>query len=166
MQLFIVRHGEAEFETKPDSSRQLNSNGQQECESTGHWIAEQCTDFDIALVSPFVRAQQTWNALQKQGVTSKQLVTLQELTPDSDAEKAACVIKAYSQGLNKVIVVSHLPLVCFLVDEFVTETCPLFATGSTALIEIDEEDIKGHLLTLVSPSELTDKPELRTRQCC
>ncbi len=157
MQLYIVRHGEAEFDTKPDSARQLNLNGQQECESTGQWIAKQCSDFDIALVSPFVRAQQTWNVLQKQGVSAKKTEVLPELTPDSDPENSACLIKAYSQGLEKVIVISHLPLVCFLVDEFVAETCPLFATGSTALIDINESQIKGSLLTMVSPSELSTR---------
>lgn len=153
MQLFIIRHGEAELDTKPDSARQLNLQGQQECESAGHWIEKRCRDFDLVLISPFVRAQQTWKMLERQGITAKQFETLQDLTPESDPETAACAIKAYSQGLKNVLVVSHLPLVCFLVDELVAETCPLFATGSTAVVEIEENDIKGHLITLVSPSQ-------------
>lgn len=163
MQLFIIRHGEAELETKPDSARQLNLQGQQECESAGHWIGKQCRDFDLVLISPFVRTQQTWEMLEKQGITTKKIETLQDLTPESDPETTACAIKAYSQGLTKVLVISHLPLVCFLVDELVAETCPLFATGSTAVVEIEETDIKGHLLTLISPNQA--EAEINSKAC-
>ncbi|MER2493582.1 phosphohistidine phosphatase SixA [Catenovulum sediminis] len=161
MHLFIVRHGEAEQHSHNDSSRNLNHNGRQESIRMGRWIAQQCEQFDLVLMSPFNRAIQTWESMQAQGIRCKQFVYLTELQPEADVETSLSVIQAYSDGLDNVLVVSHLPLVCHLVDELVVEPCPLFATGTTAVLNLSKDHIKGHLEQIISPAQVPNDIPLR-----
>ncbi|WP_017445651.1 phosphohistidine phosphatase SixA [Gayadomonas joobiniege] len=156
--LYIVRHGEAEPNPLADKTRNLTDNGKHECNKIGLWIANQCKLFDLVLISPYTRAIQTWHMLAAAGIRAQRFEYLNELQPDSNVDDCVNVIQAYAQGLENVLVISHLPLVCFLVDELVAEACPLFATGTTAHLELVDFQHKGHIQEIVSPSQLTGTP--------
>lgn len=153
MQLFIVRHGEADLIASSDRVRQLNENGAHESAQIGQWIAHQCKLFDYVLVSPFDRAMQTWQQMSMQGITAKEFVQLTELEPEADVEACINLIHGFCDDAKSVLVVSHLPLVCHLVDGLVAETCPLFVTGGAASIELNDTHVKGHLLQVVTPEQ-------------
>lgn len=156
--LYIVRHGEAEPNPLADKTRNLTDNGKQECNKIGRWIADHCRQFDLVLMSPYTRAIQTWQALSLAGIEAKRFEYLDELQPDANVADSVAVLQAYAHGLEKVLVISHLPLVCYLVDELVAEACPLFATGTTAHLKMTDFDHKGHIKEIISPSQLQSCP--------
>ena len=86
MKIILIRHGQAEDETRPDSARQLTDFGQQQAAQTAEYITARYHP-DCFLVSPYDRAQQTLAALQSllPSVPSK----IQEnITPSDDARHA------------------------------------------------------------------------------
>ena len=161
MQLFIVRHGEADLIASSDRVRQLNENGAHESAQIGQWIAQQCKLFDYVLVSPFDRAMQTWQQMALQGIVAKELVQLTELEPEANIEACINLVHGFCDGAKSVLVVSHLPLVCHLVDGLVAETCPLFVTGAAASIELNDNQVRGHLLQLVTPEQASTYKAIR-----
>ncbi len=61
MKIFILRHGEAEHFANTDAERQLTPRGRTESEAVARACKEQgFAQFDKVLVSPYIRAQQTW----------------------------------------------------------------------------------------------------------
>ncbi|WP_396589384.1 phosphohistidine phosphatase SixA [Bermanella sp. R86510] len=74
-----MRHGEAASHASSDEQRPLTKRGLVQVES----IAQQLkpTTFDYVFVSPFLRAQQTWEMLSK-FVKTNQVDTVNWCTPD------------------------------------------------------------------------------------
>lgn len=81
---------------------------------------------------------------------------LPSLTPDGDVVKVARHLEALAhQGLSAVLVISHLPLVGYLVSELCpNEAPPMFATSGIACIHYDPLNATGKLEWQVSPSRL------------
>lgn len=107
MKIILMRHGEAERQTQQDSERHLTPLGVQQAEATAKYIMANYKP-DMFVVSPYVRAQQTLQAL----TTLKPDVPVKvhsNITPDDDA----------MQGLHGlmdvegecVVVVCHMPIV-------------------------------------------------------
>lgn len=64
MKIFIMRHGEAEHFADSDAARELTQRGRTESEAVARACAEQgFAQFDKVLVSPYIRAQQTWQEI-------------------------------------------------------------------------------------------------------
>ena len=61
--LCIMRHGMAENMAKNDASRQLVSFGEEQARNTSCWFSQHYPKIkiDLALVSPYTRAEQTYN---------------------------------------------------------------------------------------------------------
>ncbi|NTS75331.1 phosphohistidine phosphatase SixA [Catenovulum sp. SM1970] len=159
MQLFIMRHGQAEYGADLDSNRQLTELGENEATRSAQWILKQCSEFDLVLVSPYIRAQQTWAKLAQAGVVAKQVETINDLMPDSTPSQAASAICAYGADAKSVLVVSHLPLVSYLVEEFTIHAGPLFSTAGVA--QIDDIDLstsihRGELVKFIAPAHMAE----------
>lgn len=60
--LILLRHGEAERSAASgsDYDRALTARGREDARAAGRWLAERGLKIDLALVSPAVRARQTW----------------------------------------------------------------------------------------------------------
>ena len=57
---------------------------------------------------------------------------------------------------QKVLLVSHMPLVSYLVAELTTDnTMPIFQTASVAQIDYDADRMQGQLVGLVSPNDIS-----------
>ena len=153
MRLFIVRHGEAESLATRDKLRNLTDNGRLEVAKTGRWLSQQSPNFASVLVSPYVRAQQTWGIIQEQGLSFAKAHTIDEITPEGDPATAASIINAYAHASDDILVVSHLPLVSYLVEEFTRQMGPIFATASVARIDCNEDGL-GELIQLTLPSQM------------
>ncbi|TKB49836.1 phosphohistidine phosphatase SixA [Ferrimonas sediminicola] len=137
MQLFLMRHGEAGFDASVDSQRTLTDLGQREVMHMGAKLAPEFARCELALVSPYVRAQQSWVCLQASLPEGVAVETLDELVPDADPSLSHDVIAAYADthGAERVLVVAHMPLLAYLVREFVPGIePPLFATAAVAAI--------------------------------
>lgn len=166
MKLFVMRHGEAkpatmEFGTlTPDAERELNETGQQEAIAAAKWLASQVEHIDLVLVSPYQRARQTYAEVAK-WVSAQEVEISAEITPEGDAELFASALLARLQvePAETVLLVSHMPFVCFLtsyLDQRVQP--PLFPTAGIAVIEVEPLAMEGCLQGVVAP-EMNNSPQ-------
>jgi len=129
MQLFLMRHGDAGFNAQSDRDRTLTDVGR-------HHTS--VSDFDLVLVSPYLRAQQTWQTLSQHFPEPRKWLVADDLVPSGDPANVAALILAYAElyKADKVLVISHMPLLGYLVSELVAGVePPLFATSGITLID-------------------------------
>lgn len=157
--LVIMRHGEAEPLSTMDSQRQLTTRGKHEVNQMAHWLQQHYRAFDWIWVSPYIRARQTAELILAKQAPFSQLDIVPELQPDADA----ALLKSYFDACiskrpeARVLLVSHMPLVSFLVEAFTTaDQTPIFNTAQLACIEYSVEH-GGKLLKTLSPQELALK---------
>lgn len=143
MQVFIMRHGDAALDAASDSVRPLTACGYDESRQMATWLKGQKVDIKRVLVSPFLRAEQTLGVVGEAMNLPDSVDVLPELTPSGDVG----IVNAYLQvlaneGVATVLVISHLPLVGYLVSELCPEeTPPMFTTSAIACVTLDAE---GH----------------------
>ncbi|WP_417761611.1 phosphohistidine phosphatase SixA [Shewanella sp.] len=138
MQLFLMRHGEAEHHARSDRERALTDAGVHHSGMMSEWLKNSTTEFDLVLVSPYLRAMQTWNEVATHFVTPKKVKVLDELVPAADPDMSSRLVLAYAEQFkaHNVLVVSHMPLLGYMVSELVPGIePPLFATSSVAMID-------------------------------
>ena len=102
--LFIFRHGTAVPGMDLDSERTLTPSGEHEARCAGAWLAHILSSDARLVVSPYLRAQQTAQAL----ATPFEVETWAELTPAGDPNAISDLL---IEETRDVILVSHLPLV-------------------------------------------------------
>lgn len=166
MQIYIMRHGEAQDffgqGCVEDSERALSANGEAEAQEMANWFSKMDIRPNQVFVSPFVRAEQTCAI-----VTSKMAATISTLdfiTPLDEAkpvhdfidgwvsEQCACSEHKEEEGENILLIVSHMPLVCYLVAELTqSDNAPIFATAGVAQIDYDCDKMQGTLVNMTSP---------------
>ncbi|MFA0078140.1 phosphohistidine phosphatase SixA [Vibrio artabrorum] len=149
MKIFIMRHGEAEHFANSDAERALTKRGKIASLAVAQAAAEQgFNQFDKVLVSPYLRAQETWLEIS-QVFSGKKVETSDDITPygiSSDVFDLTLAL-ADVEKLETILFVSHLPLVGYLTAEFVTGMAPpMFPTSGLACIEFDLEKQTGELL--------------------
>ncbi|WP_086983532.1 phosphohistidine phosphatase SixA [Vibrio aphrogenes] len=155
MQIFIMRHGDAETFAASDAERPLSSLGREGC----YQMAQYCKahghdEFDLVLVSPYLRAQQTWQTIAPL-ISAQRVEDCDDITPygDSDTVVEYVCALAETQDLARILLVSHLPLVGYLTADFVTDIPPpMFPTSGLACIEFDLLSRRGELLWQTQPS--------------
>ncbi|MFT6269146.1 MAG: phosphohistidine phosphatase [Alphaproteobacteria bacterium] len=154
MILIIMRHGEAVEYREPDSTRALTDYGMQQCENVGKWLSQNLlrlssvseradasqvvANIDLALVSPYLRTQQTISALAKH-VSVHNQETIEAITPIGNAAQCADLIHAYacdSDAPNCMLIVTHMPLVSLLSDRMCAGfNASFFDTADTLIID-------------------------------
>ncbi|AYA39801.1 phosphohistidine phosphatase SixA [Xenorhabdus nematophila] len=159
MYVFIMRHGDATLDAVSDITRELTPRGSRESRETAYWLSQQVSDIDCVLVSPYIRARQTLKVVRENLVLPDSEEILEELTPSGDVMLVASYLQVLAaQGHKAVFVVSHLPLVGYLVSELCPgQTPPMFATSGIACVEWEPQTEKGRLLWQTSPAQLVDK---------
>lgn len=136
MKVYIMRHGEAGYSASSDASRSLTAKGNEQCALIARWFNEQQITFDLAFVSPYVRAQQTF-ALVANLVPVQQVQTDELLTPGGYANLFANQLNILPNTIHSVLVVSHLPLVGYLVNELCSNVgSPMFSTAEVACVSL------------------------------
>lgn len=148
MQIFIMRHGEASLHAASDALRPLTERGKAQSIQMAEWLAGYSTTIDKVLVSPYLRAQQTLASVKTVLDLAKEAETLEDLTPAGDEERLAAYLQVLAeQGVGSVLVISHLPLVGYLVALLCPGiTPPMFATSSIARIDFDPSTAQGILV--------------------
>lgn len=134
MQVFIMRHGEAEPGGDSDAGRALTPQGQQEALSVLKGSHEALTAVDVIWASPYTRAQQT--ALIVSELLAKPVTTQTWLTPTGDPVR---VMDELGQVQNTVLLVSHQPLVGVLVDSLAGLEPGCYRMGTSALASIETD---------------------------
>lgn len=154
MKIFIMRHGEAEHFAESDEQRELTDRGR----NASLAVARVCADkgfahFDRVLVSPYIRAQQTWQEISA-CFTTDHVETCPDITPYGDSEQVADYVAALVDlhKLESVLIVSHLPLVGYLTAEFVTDMIPpMFPTSGLVSIDYSPQKLAGELMFNIHP---------------
>lgn len=156
MQVFIMRHGDAALDAASDSVRPLTHCGCDESRQMATWLNGQTIDIERILVSPYLRAEQTLATVREALILPEEQEVLPELTPGGDPGLVACYLQALGrEGVKSALVISHLPLVGYLVSELCPqEAPPMFATSAIACIDFDVENACGQLVWQVSPAKL------------
>ncbi|WP_201592474.1 phosphohistidine phosphatase SixA [Psychrobacter sp. Pi2-51] len=133
MKIILVRHGQAEDETRPDSARQLTNFGQQQAAQTAEYITTNYKP-DRFIVSPYDRAQQTLAELQVRAPTIP--ATVQDnITPSDDAHSAFTdIAKIEAQCL---VVVCHMSIVANLAGLLTGDYPESFSLAEARVFEMD-----------------------------
>ena len=133
MKIILVRHGQAEDETRPDSARQLTNFGQQQAAQTAEYITTNYKP-DRFIVSPYDRAQQTLAELQVR-VTTIPATVQDNITPSDDAHSALTDIsKIEAQCL---VVVCHMSIVANLASLLTGDYPESFSLAEARVFEMD-----------------------------
>lgn len=158
MQIYIMRHGQAEMMAYSDAERNLTDTGRLESELMAKYLVEQDVSLDAVLVSPYVRAQQTWESVSPffEGVTNIQVLPC--LTPAGSARKSVDEILALqAAGIESVLLVSHLPLVGYIVGELAPSAgVPAFSTSAVGHISLNDDDGFAELVSLTTVPQVID----------
>lgn len=153
MKIYILRHGEASFTANSDAARPLTEFGILQAQKVGLFFKEHQIYFDFAFVSPYLRAQETFETLLPFTSVNKTLIESQ-LTPNGNEQIALGAIFGYlNTEMTKInnesciLLVSHLPLVCELVSALTSShQRPMFATAELACIDFNLTQSNGTLL--------------------
>ena len=133
MKIILMRHGQAEDETRPDSARQLTNFGQQQAAQTADYIAAHYKP-DCFVVSPYVRAQQTLAELQTRALHVPCMVQ-DNITPEDDARTAlATLANIEAQCL---VVVCHMSVIAYLASLLTGDSPESFALAEARVFEME-----------------------------
>lgn len=156
MHIFIMRHGEAAWDAANDALRPLTERGKSESVQMAEWMAKQQYKIDYVLVSPYLRAQQTLAAVKEGLLLPNQIETEEGLIPGGNADHIAHYLRALGDvGYQNILVISHLPLVGYVVAELCPAlSAPMFSTSTIACVNIESPRGTGELLWQASPATL------------
>ncbi|MBU2896441.1 phosphohistidine phosphatase SixA [Vibrio hepatarius] len=148
MKILIMRHGEAEHYAATDAERALTNKGRSDSIKSASLCADKgFVHIDMVLVSPYLRAQQTWQAISS-CFNAKHIKVCDDITPYGDAAHVGDYIAAIAEveRPKSILLVSHLPLVGYLTAEFVPKIVPpMFPTSGITCINYDVINRRGEL---------------------
>ncbi len=111
--LVVMRHGKSSWKTNdPDIDRPLNPRGTRDAVVAGQILAP--LGFDLALVSPAARAQQTWQCLEMGGTAAAEVRTLDALYHAWTPQLLAA-LRALPAGASRVLMIGHEPTLSDLI---------------------------------------------------
>ena len=151
--LFIMRHGQAESLAVDDAARLLTQVGQHEARVMATRL-QQDAKIDAVLTSTYERAIQTAHLVAEQQPNIRLFQQYEDFIPSADAQNAAELIKAlmsFKPTLDTWLVVAHMPIVSYIVDQFCPDNMPVFATASVAEIHYNELTDKAELVAMHLP---------------
>lgn len=151
-----MRHGEAEAYAASDEERNLTSHGESQSAKIAQWLmAAHDVKFDYVLVSPYIRAQQTWSTIKPiLNIMDAKVETSEEITPYGDSDDVVEYVKVLGSvaDIENILIVSHLPLVGYLTADFVPGIMPpMFPTSAISCVEYSHSTGKSELLWLQQP---------------
>ena len=138
MQIFVLRHGQAEPQKTTDELRNLTEKGRSDVAASINFSLSELTEVQEIWASPLVRAQQTAQIVQDilltQGV-SVAIKTTDLITPESNPSGLFDLLQA--ANLKSVLLASHMPFVGDFIDVFCGSEPGFHSmnTSSLALIE-------------------------------
>ncbi|POP52453.1 SixA phosphatase family protein [Zhongshania marina] len=106
MEILLIRHGSASWDTKTDIERELTEVGQQEVNAAADWISASEWKPDELWVSPYRRAVQTAAIINRDWQLRPRLKS--SLTPDTPQSELEAMLATF-RG-ERLLLVSHNPL--------------------------------------------------------
>lgn len=154
MELFLLRHGNAESSAPKDSERPLSAAGREELRNVLSSCREDLKKVEYVLVSPYVRAQQTCEIAREYlpQISDGQQSTVDFLKPAGSPQ--AVFNWAAIANCKSVLLVTHQPLVGTLLDELCGFEPGLYRMGTAALAAVNADVVArglGEFLWLKQP---------------
>lgn len=134
MQLYILRHGEAEPHAPSDAARRLTPRGEAEVRAMALACAQRLAGLQRVVTSPYQRARQTAAELMRTLNFAGELLVETALTPAGNARQVATLIDAL--GCEALLLVSHQPLVGELL-RYLTDREDIGPMGTAHLAALD-----------------------------
>ncbi len=156
MHIYIMRHGQAQMMASSDAQRALTSIGIEQSARMAQYMRSKNVVFDALMLSPYLRAQQTWRSVCDYFPKVAHQQTVKMLTPSGSVHKTLTeIFSLQAQGIKSVLLISHLPLVGYLVSELAPQSAVCaFSTSSIAHIELNEQG-SGQLVSMTAVSHLS-----------
>ena len=157
MQLFVMRHGQANAFGESDAQRTLTEHGEKEAVKMAKWLTQYTDNIEQIMVSPYKRAEQTAQPFILHPAISATVTTVNFITPEGSAKQVHDYIDGMlaNESINSILIISHMPLVSYLVDELtVDSSAPIFQTAAIAHINYDVNQMKGQLVKLIAPNDI------------
>ena len=149
MQIFILRHGQAEIQQTTDEARQLTAKGRSDVALTIAHSIKDLKGIKQLWASPLVRAQQT--AVIARGLLAEADVNLSIHTTDLLAPEANCnalFVALQHAEANSILLASHMPLVGNLLDILCGARSGYHSMNTSSLACVDCEVAAAGLGTL------------------
>ena len=134
MELFILRHGDAENASQ-DSQRQLSDYGRQQVTSQAKQHSQRLATIESVITSPLIRASQTAELVMSQAAIHCKPQITDCLLPN--AQVAAVEQLLEKNNSQRILLVGHLPLLDQLINYFVGDSVARMATASLASLSMN-----------------------------
>jgi len=148
-----MRHGEAGHIANSDEERHLTVRGRLESLAVVKDAFEQEVNVDKVLISPYIRAQETWEEISSY-VHCSDVESCHDITPYGQPETVFDYVMALieAESPQSIFIVSHLPLVGYMTSEFVSDIAPpMFPTSGLVCIDFDVKKGVGELVWKCHP---------------
>jgi len=160
MDLFILRHGEAEPRAAGivDVDRALTSHGREEIRRIAAWASAAGYSFDLIATSPLKRAEETAEIVAAAGGDRKKVEIWPSLAPEGDRITLIEEIGRHG-GIESLLIVGHEPLLSLFISRVIAgddRASILLAKGGMARIKnvTVSEDLAGDLHWLITPGQV------------
>lgn len=160
MKIFIMRHGETEVMAKTDQARHLTKYGKKQAFVQGQWLKTHAKStalfFDKVLISPYQRALETFEQvdLAFDGELQSQRAIWDGITPYGSATLVADYLSVLAdEGVENVLIISHLPLVGEIVAELYGKRNPISFYPAT-IAQLDWQGAKAEIVSYSYPPEM------------
>jgi phosphohistidine phosphatase len=148
MRIYFLRHGEADWPNwdRPDDERPLTERGKKEMRKVAKFLRALDTPLEEIVSSPLPRARQTADFVAKRfNLHVREQDTLAEGFSVSALKQLA-----EKYPVENLMSVGHEPTFTEVIAELTGADCKL-SKGGVALVDLDEEKMKGRLLWLFPP---------------
>ncbi|AKZ65900.1 Phosphohistidine phosphatase SixA [Candidatus Palibaumannia cicadellinicola] len=146
-----MRHGDAVVKASNDLERHLTDKGRNDLRIIASFLREKLINIDIVLVSPYLRAIETLESLRKHMVLPSSQKVMSELIPNGNAQLVCSYIyKLNKKGISSLLLISHLPLISYIVAYLCPQEPPLvFIPSAVVCINLAVTNSSQQLSTLI-----------------
>ena len=140
MELFLLRHGNAETQAARDSERPLSALGRAELKSVFQNTGSELQAVQKVFVSPYLRAQQTFSAIAPY-LNCDTKHDADTLVPGGNPYSVVDFVhaEAMEQGVESLLLISHQPLLGTVLNLFCGLESGMHHMGTSNLAAIDME---------------------------
>lgn len=137
MKLYLIRHGEAAW-TQPDSDRALTEQGQQNSLSLFEQHQDSWSEIQNVWVSPYRRAQESYQLLSPLVPKDAALTTSALLTPETLPNKLlATLAEVPWEEKSTLALVAHNPLLSKLLNLLTGQPNGFYQLGTSGIAALD-----------------------------
>ena len=149
MNIFIMRHGQAEIFARSDEERALAEIGKAQVTEQGKWLFSQGIKFDKVLVSPYQRTRDTFAVINSvyQNTLSNKMEIDKNLTPLGNSTQVVDYLEVLNNDdMHNILIISHIPLVGELVTDL-SQNSGYHCFEPATLVGINWDGKNGNVFT-------------------